>query len=96
MWFHFGRITHNKRCGICPVCFCVFFLFLISRFKGPVLCCEESLEVNMADVEAFIEAPSQELLGTFSREQLLLIAEHFAVSIVGDRRVKDNIKDSIE
>ena len=49
----------------------------------------------MADVEAFIEAPSQELLSTFSREQLLLIAEHFSVSIVGDRRVKDNIKDSI-
>ena len=72
----------------------VLFFFLISRSKGPVLCSGEgSLEVNMADVEAFIEAPSQELLGTFSRERLLLIAEHFSVSIVGDRRVKDNIKD---
>ncbi|KAL3052808.1 hypothetical protein OYC64_005352 [Pagothenia borchgrevinki] len=49
----------------------------------------------MADVEAFIEAPSQESLGTFSIEQLLLIAEHFSVSIVCDRRMKDNIKDSI-
>ena len=49
----------------------------------------------MADVEAFIKAPSQESLGTFSKEQLLLIAEHFSVSIVGDRRVKENIKDSI-
>ncbi|KAF3842949.1 hypothetical protein F7725_001798, partial [Dissostichus mawsoni] len=49
----------------------------------------------MADVEAFIKAPSQESLGTFSKEQLLLIAEHFSVSIVGDKRMKENIKDSI-
>lgn len=50
----------------------------------------------MADIDAFIRAPSQEALGNFSMEQLLIIAEHFSVEVVGDKRLKSTIKASIE
>ncbi|KAI9519731.1 hypothetical protein NQZ68_025870 [Dissostichus eleginoides] len=49
----------------------------------------------MADIDAFIRAPSQEALGNFSMEQLLVIAEHFSVEVVGDKRLKSTIKASI-
>ncbi|KAI9529444.1 hypothetical protein NQZ68_011153 [Dissostichus eleginoides] len=49
----------------------------------------------MADIDAFIRAPSQEALGNFSMEQLLIIAEHFSVEVVGDKRLKSTIKASI-
>ncbi|KAI9523060.1 hypothetical protein NQZ68_031920, partial [Dissostichus eleginoides] len=49
----------------------------------------------MADIDAFIRAPSQEALGNFSMEQLLVIAEQFSVEVVGDKRLKSTIKASI-
>ncbi|KAI9526559.1 hypothetical protein NQZ68_038643 [Dissostichus eleginoides] len=49
----------------------------------------------MADIDAFIRAPSQEALGNFSMEQLLVIAEHFSVEVVDDKRLKSTIKASI-
>ncbi len=39
----------------------------------------------MSEIEEFIAAPSQESLDSFSKEQLLLVAEHFSVVVVGDK-----------
>ncbi|CAJ1087102.1 uncharacterized protein LOC117532417 [Xyrichtys novacula] len=50
----------------------------------------------MAEIDDFITAPSQELLHSFTKEQLLIIAEHFSVVIVGDKRFKENIKAAIK
>ncbi len=50
----------------------------------------------MSEIEEFIAAPSQESLDSFSKEQLLLVAEHFSVVVVGDKRLKENIKAAIK
>jgi len=48
----------------------------------------------MASVEEFIKAPSEVLLDDLSREQLIRVAEHFDLD-VGDKRMKENIKNII-
>ncbi|KAG7471700.1 hypothetical protein JOB18_048960, partial [Solea senegalensis] len=49
----------------------------------------------MASVDEFLKAPSEELLDHCSREQLLRIAEHFQLE-VGDKRMKENIKNIVK
>nr|XP_046229617.1 uncharacterized protein LOC124050808 isoform X1 [Scatophagus argus] len=49
----------------------------------------------MASVEEFLRAPSEELLESCSREQLVRIADYFSLD-VGDKRMKDNIKSIIK
>nr|XP_046250447.1 uncharacterized protein LOC124062051 isoform X4 [Scatophagus argus] len=49
----------------------------------------------MASVEEFLRAPSEELLESCSREQLVRIADYFSLE-VGDKRMKDNIKSIIK
>lgn len=46
----------------------------------------------MSEIKDFIDAPSQELLDSFTKEQLLIVAEHFSVVVVRDKRLKENIK----
>ena len=53
-------------------------------------------KLKMAEIDDFITAPSQELLDLFTKEQLLIVAEHFSVVIVGDKRLKENIKAAIK
>lgn len=48
----------------------------------------------MASVEEFLKAPSEEFLERCSRDQLLRIAEHYELD-VGDKRIKENIKNII-
>ena len=48
----------------------------------------------MADVEAFVAAPSQEVLEKCTKDQLLKIAEYYSVT-VGDKRVKENVKMAV-
>ncbi len=50
----------------------------------------------MSEVEAFITAPSQESLDKCTKEQLLQIAEHYSVEVVGDKRIKETIKSAIK
>ena len=57
------------------------------RFLGFLFCCF----FVMAEVKAFVDAPSEEGLNTFNRDQLLKIAEHYNID-VGDQRLKANIK----
>ena len=45
----------------------------------------------MAECDAFIAAPSEEALGRCTKEQLLMIAEHFPV-VISDKRLKENVK----
>lgn len=49
----------------------------------------------MSAVENFIATPSLESLGKLSKEQLLQVSEHFSVVVLGDKRLKENIKDTI-
>ena len=44
----------------------------------------------MANVEAFVAAPSQEMLEKCTKDQLLKIAEYYSVT-VGDKRVKEKV-----
>lgn len=50
----------------------------------------------MSGVEAFIAGPSQGALDALTKEQLLVVADHFSVVVVGDKRLKDNIKAAIK
>lgn len=50
----------------------------------------------MSAVEDFIATPSLESLDKWSREQLLQVAEHFSVVVVGDKRLKENIRNAIK
>ena len=52
--------------------------------------------LKMSEIKDFIAAPSQELLDLFAKEQLLVVAEHFSVVVVGDKRLKENIKAAIK
>lgn len=45
----------------------------------------------MSDIEAFIAAPSQKSLDACTKEQLLLLAEHYSVVIKGNKCVNENI-----
>ncbi|KAL4009454.1 hypothetical protein ACER0C_003306 [Sarotherodon galilaeus] len=45
----------------------------------------------MATVDAFVQSPSEELLNSYTEEQLLKLVEHYDVD-VGDKRLKDEIK----
>lgn len=47
-------------------------------------------------MEEFIATPSLQLLDKLSKEQLLQVAEHFSVVVVGDKRIKGNIKNAIK
>ena len=48
----------------------------------------------MADVEAFVTVPSQEVLEKCTKDQLLKIAEYYLVT-VGDKHVKENVKMAV-
>ena len=45
----------------------------------------------MTTVEEFLKAPSEELLECCSREQLVIIADHYEMD-VGDKRSRENMK----
>ena len=44
----------------------------------------------MSDVKSFLADPSVENLDQCSKEQLILIAEHYCVDIKDDKRIKEN------
>ena len=46
----------------------------------------------MSEIEAFLAAPSKEALDAFTKEQLLLIVDHFSVLVGGDKRLKKILK----
>lgn len=45
----------------------------------------------MASTETFVQSPSEELLNSCTKDQLLQLVEHYGVDI-GDRKLKDEIK----
>lgn len=45
----------------------------------------------MASVESFVQSPSEELLNSCTKDQLLQLVEHYGID-VGDRKLKDEIK----
>ncbi|KAL3967153.1 FMS-like tyrosine kinase 1 [Sarotherodon galilaeus] len=49
----------------------------------------------MATVDAFVQSPSEELLNSYTKEQLLKLVEHYDVD-VGDKRLKDEIKGALK
>lgn len=49
----------------------------------------------MSDIEVFIATPSQKALDVCTKEQFLILAEHYSVVVEGDRHLKENVKASI-
>lgn len=49
----------------------------------------------MARVDAFVQSPSEELLNSCTKEQLLKLVEQYDVDI-GDKRLKDDIKEVLK
>ena len=50
----------------------------------------------MAEFESFIAAPLEEALDKCTREQLLLLADHYEVVVTGDKRLKETIKAAVK
>ncbi len=48
----------------------------------------------MANVANFVQSPSEELLHSCTREQLLKLVEHYEVDI-GERQLKEDIKEAL-
>ena len=65
------------------------------RLFAYVIEIEEIGPVIMAsDIQEFIQSPSEDLLDTLSRDQLLELASHYEIGLtVHDKRLKGNIKD---
>lgn len=50
----------------------------------------------MSDIEEFIAAPSVQALDKCSRDQLLLLANHYNVVVTCDKRLKESIKAAVK